>query len=334
MSSMNPHTSNPAGDVYKIMFDQAPDAMFIIDSDDTVREVNAAACALTGFTLQELAGLPLVNLFAGTAVANGPAHDHTLAERPAAHREQQLRKKDGSVITVETGMCQLPGGQRYAIVRDVTAFKAAQLRLLAAIEEKETLLKEVHHRVKNNLQIVSSLLNLQASEINDETLFEMFKESQNRIQSLALLHEKLYQTRNLAQVDFLDYLQSMTMQLGRSYERSGVTWQVDGDPVILGVDQAIPCGLIVNELVSNAMKHAFVGRERGNLTVGFHSVPDGKVELRVQDDGIGFPEGVDFRNLESMGMVLVMSLVEQIDASITLDRTGGSLFTVRFTPHP
>ena len=190
--------------------------------DDTVREVNAAACALTGFTLQELAGLPLVNLFAGTAAANGPAHDHPPAERPAAHREQQLRKKDGSVITVETGMCQLPGGQRYAIVRDVTARKVAQLRLRASLEEKETLLKEVHHRVKNNLQIISSLLNLQASEIADETLFEMFKESQNRIRSLALVHEKLYQGQNLAHVDFLDYLQSVTIRLARVYEREGL----------------------------------------------------------------------------------------------------------------
>ncbi len=253
--------------------------------------------------------------------------------------EAQWKRRDGTTIWVREGaraVCDAQGKTVYfdGTVEDVTERKLAELRLRASLEEKETLLKEVHHRVKNNLQIISSLLNLQANEIADGTLFEMFKESQNRIRSLAMVHEKLYQAQNLALVDFLDYLQSVTMQLARSYEREGLSWRVDGEEVFLGIDQAIPCGLIVNELISNAMKHAFVGRKSGTLLVNLAKLADGRIEMRVQDDGVGFPPEKDFREAPSMGMVLIMSLVDQLDASIDLDCTGGTAFTVRFRPHP
>lgn len=191
----------------------------------------------------------------------------------------------------------------------------------------------MHNRVKNNLQIISSLLNLKASEIQDETLFEMFKESQNRIRTLALVHEQLYNANNLAQVNFLEYLQSVTMHLARSYERPGLLWQVVGDEVLLGVDQAIPCGLIANELISNAIKHAFTGRVQGTLALELHKLPDGRAELVVQDDGVGFPEDKDFSQATSLGMVLISSLVEQIRGTIELQRSNGTIFTVRFSPH-
>jgi len=148
------------------------------------------------------------------------------------------------------------------------------------------------------------------------------------------VHEKLYQGNNLAQVNFLDYLQSVTLHLARSYQREGLSWDVEGDEVFLGVDQAIPCGLIVNELVSNAMKHAFVGRDHGTLLVSLRNLTDGKATLRVQDDGVGFPADKDFRAASSMGMVLIMALVEQLSARISLDRAGGTMFTLEFQPHP
>jgi PAS domain S-box-containing protein len=251
--------------------------------------------------------------------------------------EAQWNKRDGSTIWVREGARAVRNEKGEIVyydgtVEDITERKTAELQLRASLEEKETLLKEIHHRVKNNLQIISSLLNLQASEIKDPMLYEMFQESQNRIRSLALVHEKLYQARNFAQINFFDYLQTVTMHLARSYDRGGISWQIDGDEVHLGIDQAVPCGLIVNELISNAMKHAFVDRSEGSLHLALFKEANGDITIVVQDDGVGFPADKDFRQATSMGMVLIQSLVEQIDATIELDRGNGTKFTVRFHP--
>lgn len=203
--------------------------------------------------------------------------------------------------------------------------------LRSALKEKEVLIKEVHHRVKNNLNVVSSLLGLQSSAIEDPSAKDAFRESQNRIESIALIHESLYRSKDLSRVDFSEYLRSFIRALFHSY---GVDWErhpadIQIERVEVSVDVAIPCSLIVNELVSNALKHAFRGREIGKISVRLGSV-GGQHVLTVEDDGVSFPESIDFDNSPSLGLQLVTTLTKQIDGVLRLYREGGTKFVLQF----
>jgi len=209
---------------------------------------------------------------------------------------------------------------------DITARKQAQEKLTASLKEKEILLKEVHHRAKNNFQIIASLLNLQSQHITDKASLSMFQESQNRIQSMALIHEKLYQSRNLSRIDMNEYMKDLTTSLFRSYGESaaGIKLKTKAIDIFLIITTAIPCGLIINELVTNALKHAFPKERDGTITVSMTPSTKDSIILTVSDTGIGFPEGIDFRNTATLGMQLVTSLVEQLEGTITLDRSEGT----------
>lgn len=208
----------------------------------------------------------------------------------------------------------------------------AQAQLKASLAEKEVLLKEIHHRVKNNLQVISSLLNLQSHSAGDRQTIQMFKESRNRIRSMALVHEGLYQSDDLGGIEFSHYVSSLTGYLLRSYgvDTGGVELTIDVDRVHLGIDSAVPCGLIVNELVSNSLKYAFVDGRQGHISIELHSVDNGRYELKVGDNGVGIPEGLDIGHTESLGLRLVSTLVEQIEGTMDLDRNAGTVFTITF----
>jgi len=215
---------------------------------------------------------------------------------------------------------------------DITERKRAEDQIKASLEEKEVLLREIHHRVKNNLQIISSLLNLQSRYIKDKQVLHVFKESQNRIKSMALIHKKLYQSKDLARIDFAEYVRSLIADLFRSYKADYdlITLKINIDDVFLGIDTAIPCGLIINELVSNSLKYAFKGGQ-GEIRIDLHSEKEGKFTLIVSDSGLGLPKDLDFRNTESLGLQLICTLVDQLQGTIGLDRTGGTKFKIAFT---
>jgi PAS domain S-box-containing protein len=203
----------------------------------------------------------------------------------------------------------------------------------AALKERETLLKEIHHRVKNNLQIVSSLLSLQASKATEPETIEMLNESQRRIRSMALIHEKLYRSGSLAEINFADYVESLIDELMRMYNvaEGVITLIADIENVQLGVDTAIPCALIINELVSNSLKHAFPDGRTGEVTIAIHRI-NGTYELTITDNGVGPPPDFDFQKTDSLGLQLVTGLVNQLDGTITLDRTKGTTFIITFKP--
>jgi len=213
---------------------------------------------------------------------------------------------------------------------DITDLKEYQDRLQASLREKDVMLKEIHHRVKNNLQVVSSLLSLQASTLTDPMLRELLLESQNRIRSMALVHERLYRSGTLATIDFAEYLDYVVTQLLRSYHKPGVQCVVHAEAGTLTVDDAIPCGLIVNELITNCFKHAFPDDRQGEVDVVFHAIDADLFEIVVRDTGIGFPEGADHTRMASMGMTLVNSLVDQLGGVLTLKRSHGTVFSLRF----
>ncbi len=205
-------------------------------------------------------------------------------------------------------------------------------QIKASLKEKEVLLREIHHRVKNNLQIISSLFNLQSRYIKDKQVLHVFQESQNRIRSMVLIHKKLYQSNDLARIDFAEYVRSLIADLFRSYKADYdlITLKINIDDVFLGVDTAIPCGLIINELVSNSLKYAFKDGQ-GEIRIDLHSEKEAKFTLIVSDSGVGFPRDLDFRNTESLGLQLACTLVDQIQGTMGLDRTGGTKFKIAFT---
>jgi PAS domain S-box-containing protein len=201
----------------------------------------------------------------------------------------------------------------------------------SSLKEKEVLLKEIHHRVKNNLQIISSLLNLQSAYIKDKDSIEIFKESQNRVRSMALIHEKLYQSKDMSQIDFSGYVSELVSNLFSSYSLNStlITLHQDISNIMLGIDLAINLGLIINELVSNAFKHAFTKGRKGNLYISMKK-NDKRYELIIEDDGTGFSKEIDFRKTESLGLQLIVTLVDQIGGEITLSSDKGTKFVIIF----
>lgn len=207
-----------------------------------------------------------------------------------------------------------------------------------ALQEKEVLLREIHHRVKNNLQVISSLLSLQADHVEDPQIVAAFRETQARVRSMSLIHEELYQASNLARVNFSDYLRRLTGYLANAYGVGGrVRIHMDVRDVLLGVDTAIPLGLIVNELVSNALKHAFPDGRHGEIALWLTRIEDEAdqhwYELVVQDNGKGFPDNVDYRNTDSLGLQLVQVLSRQLRGHVELSVNGGTRFSLHF-PEP
>lgn len=220
----------------------------------------------------------------------------------------------------------------FGIDLDITERKLAEEQVRASLREKEVLLKEIHHRVKNNLQIVSALLDLQSGHTVDPQALEMFHESRGRVKSMALIHERLYRSQDLARVNFTEYVEQLADDLYRTYKLSDsdIRLELDVDAPPLSLDLAIPCGLLLNELMSNCFKHAFKGAAEGRLRVSLTTGADGANVLVVSDDGVGFPAGIDFRNTASFGLQLVKTLTEQLDGEIELKSGPGATFTVRF----
>ncbi|MCA9970036.1 MAG: GAF domain-containing protein, partial [Anaerolineales bacterium] len=222
----------------------------------------------------------------------------------------------------------------YARARqEIIERRRAEAQIQTSLQEKEVLLKEIHHRVKNNLQVISSLINLQSDMVDDATALEVFHESQNRIRSMALIHEKLYQSRNLAHINLAEYVEDLTSHLFRSYSAAarGIQLDVDVADIHLGINTAVPCGLLLNELVSNALKHAFPGGRNGRIWLRAWLDDVDRMHLQVGDDGIGFSETVDFRHSPSLGLQLVNTLVGQLDGDIQLLRHPTTTFNMQFT---
>jgi PAS domain S-box-containing protein len=210
--------------------------------------------------------------------------------------------------------------------------KTAQIQIKASLEEKELLLKEVHHRVKNNLQVISSIFSLQSSYIEEPRILSILRDSQNRIASMALIHEKLYHSETLAKIDFDDYIESLTANLFACYNISPqkIRLQLEIENVSLNLDTAIPCGLLLNELVSNSLKHAFPSEASGTIFIEFSANNNQQLNLIVRDTGRGFPEGLEYKKTNSLGLRLVRALTRQLRGTLEIKNGHGACFQVTF----
>lgn len=218
----------------------------------------------------------------------------------------------------------------YAV--DVTKNKQYEASLLNAIKEKDVLMKEIHHRVKNNLQIVSGLIGLQLDYVKDKKYKDMFSETGDRIKSIALVHDRLYHSKELADVDLKQYILSLSNDLyyALGIGKNNIALHLNMENILISVDIAIPLGLIINELFTNALKYAFPNKKTGEINISISTKDSGEVRLELFDNGVGFPKEIDFKNSKSLGLKLVNILVKQINGTIELDKTSGSRFIIKF----
>ena len=250
--------------------------------------------------------------------------------------EWEITCADGQkrTITISTSLLTSRGGKNHvlALMHDITERRLAEEQMKASLKEKEVLLQEIHHRVKNNMQIISSLLNLQSSALKDEKVVGLFTESRNRIRSMALIHEKLYQSQNLARINFGEYIQTLTTHLFHTYkvDPSSVALKTELQDVCLDINMAIPCSLIVNELVSNSLKHAFPKQKKGEIRIKLEENEKGKKIMSLSDNGIGFTQDYDPKNPKTLGLQIVHDLIHQINGELDFQGKKGTLFRIEF----
>ncbi|MHB8865706.1 MAG: HAMP domain-containing protein [Pirellulaceae bacterium] len=267
-----------------------------------------------------------------------------MAQREPFETEYRVVWSDGSVHWIDArGLFTFDAEGRptrmLGTVMDITERKWAEQRLReseqrirASLSEKEVLLKEIHHRVKNNMQVISSLVALQAERLPEAAMRGVLQDVAHRVRSMALVHEKLYQSRDLARVEFDQYARSLLTYLWRAHAAaaSGIKLVLDLEPIELSVDRAVPCGLILNELASNALKHAFRDRAGGEVAVSLHRASEGRVCLHVRDNGIGLPQGFEWRRADSLGLHLIQLLAAQLSATVKVTGTEGTEIAIVF----
>lgn len=248
------------------------------------------------------------------------------------------RHKDGRLVVLETSGVPFYnsngnfGGYR-GIDRDITERKLVEERLEASLREKETLLRELYHRTKNNMQVISNLIDLQVLAVNDEKTLKLFRETQNRIKTMALVHEKLYQSKDLSNLNLKDYIGDLANALLGSYQLSGdrISLKLDVETIPVSIDTATPCGLIINELMSNSLKHAFPSERRGEVSLALHQSEKGEINMRFSDNGIGLPKGFDFKNTRSLGLTLIRNLsVKQLRGTVEVRTEHPTEFHIKF----
>ncbi|MDF1536808.1 MAG: PAS domain S-box protein [bacterium] len=325
---------------FRVAFETSPDCIVIVDLEKrTIVDVNEEFVSNSGYEKEEVLGRNAMKVGVWADKSDRDRFYEAISGPGSVESfEGDFRTKDG---TVKRGLLSartidLAGkAHLLIIVRDVTRLMEAREQLKSSLEEKEILLKEIHHRVKNNLQVISGLLDLQAHHITDPLGRAVYKESQNRVITMALIHEELYQSTDLAQVHFGDYIRNLCDNLMISYgvDRERIDLKVDTGKANMVVDTAIPCGLIINELVTNSLKHAFPGDRKGTISISFHTLPDELYELTVSDDGVGIPGDVDIQRTSTLGMRLVTVLVQQLGGTLEIGAGEGTSFTMVFSEY-
>ena len=327
---------------FRKTFELAGAGIVQVSLDGRFTRVNQRFCDIVGYTQDEMLELRFQDITYPDDIEADLANVRRILDGEIAtySMEKRYLRKDSSIVWVSLTVSLVrdrPGDPNYfiAVVEDTTERKHAELAVQSSLAEKEVLLREIHHRVKNNMQVISSLLNLQAKGIEDPRLSKMFQESQSRVRAMALIHEILYQSGQLARIDFGEYVTKLATSLVRMYgtEPGRINLSVRAENVTLGIDDTVPCGLVINELLSNSLKYAFRDGRTGEIRIEAEPVTNDRIKLVVRDDGIGIPAEVDIRNTDTMGMRLVIGLVEsQLGGDVTLDRSQGTCFTVTFAP--
>ena len=324
---------------FRQLFNNSSESVFVLAEvgkdgmPGRITEVNDIACRVLGYRRGDVLRMAPVDLVDAEARGKFAFAIAGLGPDGSAMCDCGFRTSAGATIPMEVAVRAFEMEGRRTLIanaRDVTERKRGDDLLKSALREKEVLLREIHHRVKNNMQVITSLLNLQASQTADPAARAMLEESRQRVRSIALIHEKLYRTASLADVDFGAYLKSVADELLRTFGRPEITCVLDLEPLRLEIGRAIPAGLIVNELLTNTLRHAFPPGTKGTARVRLHATGEGMAELTVQDDGVGFPPGKDIASATTIGLAIVRTLVEQMQGTLVLGEGRGTTITIRF----
>ncbi len=325
---------------YRNLFDSANDAIIITDLENRVTSWNRSAERIFGWTENDIIGKQFLPLALDSKLQpdNDQIIRNAISGGIVSGIETLLVRKDGTSINVSMTVSPLRDTKLNVvglsgIFRDITERKKAQEQIENSLKEKEVLLREIHHRVKNNMQIISSLLRLQSGYIKEKKYSDMYRESQNRIVTMSLIHEKLYQSRDLTRIDIGGYIKELVNGLFISYDINPgrIAMKIDVESISLGINSAIPCGLIINELISNSLKYAFPESRPGEIRISLRSAADGNFELITADNGVGLPIDMDFKKTDSWGMRMVTILVEnQLHGEFYLNRDRGTEFHIKF----
>jgi PAS domain S-box-containing protein len=328
---------------YRNIFENAAEGIFQTTVEGRFISCNPATARILGYDSPE-------ELITGTSDIGSQLYVHPQQRSELLeilqHRskiknyEVEFYRKDGkkqwTLLSVHASFDN-QGEMTYlnGIMLDIAERKRVEELIRSSLREKELLLREIHHRVKNNLQIITTLLDLQSMSVSDSKSRRVFRECQDRIRSIALIHEKLYETTDFVSIVFADYLENLVMHLMEMYiPDDRISIEIEVSDIILGIDDAIPCGLIVNELVTNSFKYAFSYDRRGELKVIMGIDNDNLVTLHVADNGPGLPPGLDFRNTETLGLQLVNLLVKQLKGRLELKDGPGTAFDIIFQRRP
>ncbi|MBY0526828.1 MAG: response regulator [Gemmataceae bacterium] len=252
------------------------------------------------------------------------AIEHKRTEEALRQMQEELERR------VQERTAEL-GRANQGLQAEVGERKRAEEQIKASLHEKEVLLREIHHRVKNNLQVICSLLTLQSRYIKDPQALEMFKETQGRVKSMAVIHQKLYQAKDLARINFAQHIQDLATSILRTYATgASVALKTEVEDVVLGIDTVIPCTLIIHELLTNCLKYAFPDGRRGEIRIALQEEKDRRYRLTVRDNGIGLPKGLDYRNAPSLGLQLVIALTDQLEGTLQMVQDGGTSVVITF----
>ncbi len=330
-------------DTLRSIFNSVHDAIFIHREDGVIIDVNDRVLEMYRVTREDAIGSSVAKDYSSPSVSEKWLTDtwkQVLSGHTQSFEWLAQRPGDGSLFDVDVFLTRvMMNGQGCILAtardislrkRNVSDLKRTEDELRQSLKEKEVLLKEIHHRVKNNLQIISSLLNLQSAYIKDTEMIDIFKDSQTRVKTMALIHQKLYQSGNLADVDFREYTDELVRDFFRAYGATAenIGFEVVSQNIFLDIETIIPLGLIISELVSNSLKHAYPEGAKGTISVGFARKSNGKTILTVKDDGTGFPDTINFIDADSLGLQLVMALVEQLDGEMQLYRKPGTTVVI------
>jgi PAS domain S-box-containing protein len=319
---------------YRRIVETANEGIWAMDEAFKTTFVNGQMALMLGYQVEEMLGRTVGSFMCEDELTDHQSKMQDRIQGLDGVYERRFRRKDGGECWCIVSAKALHDSQgrfagSFAMFTDITERKRAEQELMATLLEKEVLLREIHHRVKNNMQVIMSLLNNQARQFDDPLLSRALQETCDRIRSLAFIHERLYKSNNFARIDFGNYIEDLVPFLSRSYGRREVTLSIKTREVVLALDTAIPLALISNELVTNALKYAFPGGRAGTITIELRAGSENNAIFTVRDDGIGLPEHIDIEESPTFGLQLVNDLVKQIDGTIELSRDGGTAFTIR-----
>ncbi len=325
---------------FRQVVESAPNAIVMVNIDGVIEMVNAQTERIFGYVRTELLGKSIEVLIPERFRPQHPGLRKFFFTDPHSRpmgkgRDLYALRKDGSEFPVEIGLNPFEsdeGTKVLSAIVDISDRKQKEQKIQAALEEKNILLGEIHHRVKNNLQIVHSLLDLQSTRIQDDAVLEMLRDSQNRIRSMALIHQTLYQSNDFARVNFSNVLEALVPSLVESYgiDSGAVVFSINANEVLLPLNIAIPCGLIVNELVTNALKHAFPEGRQGEIRIELLK-QDTQILLSVSDNGAGVPADFELEKRSTLGLQLVSLLADQISAQLAIERANPTRFSLTFS---